>query len=166
MKTYRICAAVLSLAILPPLCFAQCARPAKATKHPSKPQGAATTAKSVDQRVVDLEKEGWEAIKKKDWNGLGALMTSDFVMVDENGIVSGRAEVLKMLADLNVTDYFMEDAKVVMLDKDAALLTYKVTQKGSVKGQPIPSKPYYASSVYVKHGNKWLNVLYQQSLSQ
>ncbi len=160
MKKYGICTAVLSLLILPALCLAQYEKPA-ATKP-----GAATIKKAVNQRIVELEKEGWEAIKKKDWNGLGALMTADFVMVDENGIVSGRSEVLKVLADLNLTDYVMEDTKVVMLGRDAALLTYKVTQKGSFKGQDIPSKPYYASSVYVKRGDKWLNVLFQQSLSQ
>ena len=161
MKKHGICTAVLSLSILPGLCLAQYEKPAAATK-----QGAATITKAVNQRIVELEKEGWEAIKKKDWNGLGALMTADFVMVDENGIVSGRPEVLKVLADLTLTDYLMEDTKGVMLDKDAALLTYKVTQKGSFKGQAIPSKPYYASSVYVKRGGKWLNVLFQQSLSQ
>ncbi len=160
VKKYRICMAAISFCLLSSLCFAQYDKPEEASKRANS-----HPAKGVNERIVALEKEGWEAIKKKDWNALGALMTENFVMVDEDGIVSGKSEVLKALADLNITDYAMEDTKVVTLDKDAALLTYKVTQRGTYKGQDLPSKPYYASSVYVKRGGKWLNALYQQSLS-
>jgi len=91
-----------------------------------------------EEKIVSLEKQGWEAIKKKDWNALGGIMTEEFVEVGKMGI-RGKSEALQDL-NLILTEYAMEQVKVLELSKDAALLAYQLVQKGSYKGQDLPSK--------------------------
>jgi hypothetical protein len=53
----------------------------------------------------------------------------------------------------------------VFPNKDTAVLTYKVTVQGSFKGEDI-SGAYYASSVWVNQGGKWLAILHTEVKAQ
>ena len=78
-------------------------------------------------------------------------MTEDFVEAGEMGI-RGKSEAIQDLkANLTLTEYAMEGGKVLELSKDAALLTYQLIQKGSYKGQDLPSKAN-CTAVYVRRG--------------
>jgi hypothetical protein len=126
------------------------------------PPTSAASNKELEDKIVSLEKQGWEAIKKKDWSALSSLMTEDFVEVGEMGI-RGKSEALQDLkANLNITDYSMENVKLLGLSKDAALLTYQLVQKGSYKGQDLPPK-MNCSAAYTRRGGKWLNISFQQT---
>lgn len=128
----------------------------------SVPWTGAAGNKVVEEKIISLEKQGWEAIKKKDWNALGGIMTEDFVEVGEMGI-RGKSEALQDLkANLILTEYAMEQVKVLELSKDAALLAYQLVQKGSYKGQDLPSK-IICSAAYVRRGGKWLNIFFQET---
>jgi len=54
------------------------------------------------------------------------------------------------------------DMKVVPINATAAIVTYKLEQKGSMGGQPFPS-PVYASTVWVQKNGKWWAVFHQES---
>ena len=63
--------------------------------------GAGTAVnKALEEKIVALEKQGWEAIKKKDWTALGSLMTEDFVDVGEVGIRGRSAAIDDLKANL------------------------------------------------------------------
>ena len=128
--------------------------------------GAGTAVnKALEEKIVAQEKQGWEAIKKKDWTALGSIMTEDFVEVGEMGIRGKSASIEDLTANLTLKEYSMEDAKVLELGKDAALVTYKLAQKGSYKGQDLPSKTN-CSATYVQRGGKWLNTSFQQTAAK
>ena len=59
-------------------------------------QTAAASYKALEEKIISLEKQGWEAIKKKDWNALGSVMTEDFADVGQMGI-RGKSEALQDL---------------------------------------------------------------------
>jgi hypothetical protein len=126
---------------------------------------AAPGNKALEEKIVALEKQGWEAIKNKDWNGLSSLLTEDFVEVGEMGIRGKSAAMEDLKANLTLTEYSMEDAKVLELGKDAGLLTYRLLQKGSYKGENLPSKTN-CSAAYVRRGGKWVNVSFQQTAAK
>ena len=129
------------------------------------PQTAAPSNKALEERIVGLEKQGWEAIKKKDWNALGSLLTDDFLEVTEMGI-RGKSETLEDLkANFILTEYAMEQVKVLELSKDAALLAYQLSQKGSYKRQALPAK-MNCSAVYVRRSGKWWNASFQETMAK
>ena len=128
--------------------------------------GAGTAVnKALEEKIVALEKQGWEAITKKDWNGLSSLMAEDFVEVGEMGIRGKSAAIEDLKANFTLTEYSMEDAKMVELGKDAALVTYKLAQKGSYKGQDLPPKTN-CSATYARRGGKWLNTSFHQTAAK
>jgi hypothetical protein len=126
---------------------------------------AAPGNKAVEEKIVALEKQGWEAITKKDWNGLSSIMAEDFVEVGEMGIRGKSAAIEDLKANLTLKEFSMEDAKVVELGKDGALVTYKLAQKGSYQGQDLPSKTN-CSATYARRGGKWLNTSFHQTAAK
>ena len=114
----------------------------------------------------DLEKAADalnEAFKKGDADAVKALMTEDHVAVTASyGGPLDRAEQLKTLADLKLTEYAAAKTKVSALGKDAALVTYELTLKGTYKGKEVPRKNF-ASAVWVKQDGKWREAFYQET---
>jgi hypothetical protein len=128
--------------------------------------GAGTAVnKALEEKIVAQEKQGWEAIKKKGWIVLGSLMTEDFVEVGEMGIRGELEAIEDLKANLTLTEYAMEEVKVLELSKDAVMVTYRLVQKGSYKGQDLPSKAN-CSAAYVRRGGKWLNTSFQQTAAK
>ncbi len=121
--------------------------------------------KALEEKIVALEKQGWEAIKEKDWNGLSKLMAEDFVEVGDMGIRGKAAAIEDLKANFGLTEHSMKDAKVLELGKDSALVTYTLTQKGTYKGQEVPPK-VNCSATYVRRGGKWLNTSFQQTAAK
>jgi hypothetical protein len=52
------------------------------------------------------------------------------------------------------------------IDKDAVLLTYTASVKGTVGGKSIPEGPYREASAYVNRNGEWLNIYYQETLAK
>jgi hypothetical protein len=61
-----------------------------------------------------------------------------------------------------VKSYEVDKFKLTVFDARTALLTYWAKQDTACNGNPVPS-PAWASSLYLKRGNRWVNALYQQS---
>lgn len=123
--------------------------------------GSGATSKQTEEALIRLEKEDWEVAKKKDWKAYDRLLSEDFVWVDEHGVIAGRSPVVRYISDFDLKDYAMDDVKVTRFSKDVALLTYKVTLRGTFRGQALPSTPSYVSSEYVRRGGRWVNVFTQ-----
>ena len=109
------------------------------------------------------EKAVWETIKKKDYDAFGNMLASDYIEVGADGVFD-KAGIIAYLKDLTIEDVTYSDWKMLPIDKDAALLTYSVTIKGTSKDGAIPPGPYRAGSAWVNRGGKWLAIFYQETL--
>ena len=158
MKRLLFAAAMLVAASLP--AFAQATPGA-----PSQP-AAAQGAGDVKQTLIDLEKGAWEAWKKKDGKYFETFLTDDTIQVWTGG-VTRRAEIIKEISTnpCEIRGYTMDGFDVVMLNPDAAVLTFSATQDGTCGGTPMPS-PVWASTVFVKRGGKWLAAFHQETPAQ
>jgi len=114
--------------------------------------------------LVAKEKGAWDAFKKKDADAFGKFVTSDYIEVLDSGI-SDKAKAIGGMKDFDITDVTFSDWKMTPIDKDAALLTYKVNVKGKYKGEDIPAGPYYEASAYVNRNGEWQSIYYQETLS-
>jgi hypothetical protein len=117
---------------------------------------------SLKEQLVKLEKQSWEAWKNRDGKFFEEFLSDDHVEVGFSG-VAGKKEVVEVVGSpvCNVKSYELNHFEMKLLDQKTALLTYREAQD-TMCHKVVPS-PCWVSSLYMKRGDRWLNVLYQQS---
>jgi hypothetical protein len=122
----------------------------------------ASDVASIKEQLIKLEKQSWEAWKNRDGKFFQDFLSDDHVEVGFGG-VSNKAEIVSFVGSpvCTVKSYQLDQFELKMLDKNTALLTYREAQD-TVCHNPVPS-PCWVSSLYMKRGDRWLNVLYQQT---
>jgi hypothetical protein len=114
--------------------------------------------------IIAKEKATWDAVKKKDWDAFGAMLTSEYVEVLDSG-VHDKAAALTGVKDFDLSEVTYSDWKMIPVDKDAALITYSVTVKAKYKGQDVPPGPYRETSAWVNRNGQWLAAYYQETVA-
>src|ERR1700730_16117851 len=132
---------------------------ASATNKPCETKPS--TSVSEAEREVS-ENATWEALEKKNYDAFAEMLATDYLEIGDDGIFD-KTTLVTDLKDLITSDATFADWKMLPIDKDAVLLMYGVTIKGTYKGQEIPPGPYRASSAWVKRDGKWLAIFYQQT---
>jgi hypothetical protein len=111
--------------------------------------------------IIAKEKVAWDAIKKKDWDGL--KLAGGFINVEDDGVYD-REGVIASMTDFDFADVTFSEWKMLTIDKDAVILIYNLNEKATYKGHAIPSGPYRAAAAYVNRNGQWLAIYYQQTL--
>jgi hypothetical protein len=124
---------------------------------------AKTPAAVSEADAIAREKATWEAIKKKDYDGFANMLATEYLEIGGDGVYD-KPGIVGYLKDLTVADVTFADWKMLPIDKDALILTYNVTIKGTFKNEPIPAGPYRAGSAWVNRDGKWLAIYYQETL--
>ena len=164
MKKFQFCMLVAALLLLGASNgYAQCGQ--KQAGSSSRSMSAMKGKVSLQEAITGMERRAWEAVKARDSKTFSDLFAADGTMTDGGGIIS-RDSFLKTLPDLTISEYTLSDIKVMMIDKDSALITYKADVKGSFKGQAFPPNPTYVSSIWTKRGGKWMAVYHQETMAQ
>src|SRR5437867_1301688 len=104
-----------------------------------------STAPPSEADIIAKEKAGWDAFRKKDADAFKKLLTPDFIEVMDSG-THDLASSTESMKDSELSDVTFADWKMTTIDKDAVLLTYTATVKGTFKGKPIPEGPYREAS--------------------
>lgn len=118
-------------------------------------------AVSADE-IINRERQLSDAVRSKNLDAFTAATADDMLYVTADGVYE-KARTLEILRKLDLTEYTLSDFRVVAADKDAAVVTYKTSLKGSYEGQPLPPGQQYESSAWVNRGGRWLNVYHQDS---
>ena len=88
------------------------------------------------------------------------LVTSDALSVDANGVMPVSA-FYDLWPQIKITGHSTSDMQVISLGADAALVTYKLMQSGTLMGQPLPPV-VYATTAWARRNGTWLAVLHQE----
>jgi uncharacterized protein DUF4440 len=158
MKKYFTLAG-LTLLTMVSLCFGQ-----SDLNKGAKTKGKAMSQISPDKFLIDREKALWEIVKNKQVDAFRKYYADHYSGVSSDGVKDINQEV-EGVRIVDLKDYSLADTKVVFPNKATAVLTYKVTVQGSFQGQDI-SGVYYASSVWVNQGGKWLAILHTEAKAQ
>ena len=135
---------------------------ANANSNANKAADTKTSAPPSEADIIAKEKAGWDAFKKKDADAFGKLLAADYLEVTDMGIID-RAAAISGMKDFELADVTFAEWKMTTIDKDAVLLTYTATIKGSYKGTAIPPDPCREASVYVKRNGEWVAIYYQET---
>jgi hypothetical protein len=73
-----------------------------------------------------------------------------------------KESTLKSFDTESISDYSLDEIKGVFVAPETALLTYKLHIKTSLAGKPHEGD-FFVSSLWVKRGGVWKNVLYQET---
>jgi hypothetical protein len=115
---------------------------------------------SIEQILTTLERQGWEALTA----GRGAgfyreHLTADALMVFPFGVLEREQSIEAIDAAPPWATYHIDESRVIALDGNSALITYRVTAQR--EGQP----PYTAilTSGYVRRDGAWKLAFHQQT---
>ena len=114
---------------------------------------------TAEEELLKLEKEFADAIVKNDLEGIGRLVTDDWIIVGPDGEIVDRArffEVIKSGALMHDT-MECEDFRVRGYG-DSAVVTAITRTKGKFMGQEFSTQER-ATDVFVKRDGRWQCVL-------
>jgi hypothetical protein len=150
MKLARICIAVFAGLVFAPLCAAQCG-----------PQPAAKSMGATESMIIANEKQIADAVNNNKPDDFKKLVSMDGWVISPMGTAKV-ADIINYIfnPDVKTTSYAMEDSKVMMIDANTALLTYKSIWAGTDKGKAM-SENSYDSTLWVKRDGKWWAVFHQ-----
>ncbi len=157
-KTLLLAAAVLTAIA--------CAAPPTNREATSSNANSAAAAKPAaplsESDAIAKEKQIWDAIQKKDYDGFGSMLTDNFIYVSSDAVYDKPGSI-NGIKGFEPSDVTFADWKFLPIDKDAGLITYTVTVKGKSKGQEITPQPTRASSAWVNRDGKWLAIYHQDT---
>jgi hypothetical protein len=136
---------------------------ASALQTPAPAPQPAAEKGTLQDTLVALEKQSWEAWKNHDGKFFQGFLADDHVELGFGG-PANKASVVAGVAGpaCSVKSYAVDHFALAVVDANTALLTYHAAQDTTCGGQPVPS-PVWVSSLYVKRGDRWFNFLYQQT---
>src|SRR6267143_5015442 len=119
----------------------------------------------IKEQLIKLEKQSWEAWKNRDGKFFQDFLSDDHVEVGFGGLANN-AEVVSFVGSpaCTVKSYRLDHFEMKRLDANTALLIYWEEQDTICRNR-VPS-PCWVSSLYMKRGDRWLNVFYQQTQIQ
>ncbi|HXW04758.1 MAG TPA: nuclear transport factor 2 family protein [Vicinamibacterales bacterium] len=82
---------------------------------------------------------------------MGRVQTSEFLKVFDT-----------FAKDLTITTWDLTDSKVIWIDPNTAVHTYKWTGSGTFQGKPIPGT-VWSSTVWTKRKGQWTAMFHQES---
>lgn len=103
------------------------------------------------------------AFKNRDTATIRRLITPDHLAVTSyyDGPFTVEQE-LQTLPDLEYAEYKSGELKVTPLGRDAAVVHYTLTLKGTFQGKPLPLKNY-AAATWVRQNGQWREAYYQET---
>jgi hypothetical protein len=121
----------------------------------------------IEQELIALEKQYWQAIKDKDADTAMRLSDDPCIITGAQGIERlDRSTLGGMMkaASYTLNDFTIsDDAQVRLLGDDVAVLAYNVHEELTVDGKPVTLDAADAST-WVRRNGRWVCALHTESL--
>jgi hypothetical protein len=116
----------------------------------------------VNERLANKEQKLWQAWKDKDGETFRKMLWPDAVMVSGSGMENYEDVLVDFGEDCEVRAFSLSDYTFRKMSDNVVLVSYMATQDATCNGQTLPT-PVRSSSIYVKRGDDWKNIFYQES---
>ena len=122
-----------------------------------------------EQELLGVEKRFWEAIQAKDSRGTAQLTDDRCIVVGAQGIASIDRPTMGKLTEegsWEVERFTLDEqnAQVLFVGKDVALVAYTVQERVVVDGETLPIEAN-DSSVWVRRDGEWRCAMHTESLA-
>jgi ketosteroid isomerase-like protein len=113
----------------------------------------------AEQELLTLEKAFAEAIVRNDLDGIGRLVTDDWIIIDPKGEIVDRTRFFEVIESGALAHDTMESEDFrVRVYGDSAVVTALTRTKGKFMGQEFSTQER-ATDVFVKREGQWQCVL-------
>src|SRR5262249_34477804 len=113
----------------------------------------------MEEELLELEKAFAQAIVSNNLEGIGRLVTEDWIIIDPNGEIVDRARFFEVIKSGALTHEMMESEDLrVRVYGDSAVVTAVTRTKGMFMGQSFSTQER-ATDVFVKRDGRWQCVL-------
>jgi Ketosteroid isomerase homolog len=113
----------------------------------------------MEEELLKIEEEFTEAIIKNDLEGIGRLVTDDWIIIDPNGEIVDRTRFIEVIKSGALTHDMMESEDFrIRVYRDSAVVTAVTRTKGKFMGQEFSTQER-ATDVFVKRDGRWRCVL-------
>lgn len=123
--------------------------------------------RQIENELLHLERQYWQAIKDKDINGVLSLTDDPCFILGATGTArisrDGLSEMMKNAKHTLVRFEIKEDIDVRMITPEVAIVVYGVNEELIVDGEPI-TIDVYESSTWVRRKGQWLCTLHTEAL--
>jgi hypothetical protein len=131
---------------------------AMAQPHPSDPG-------TLLAYLMELEKGSWEYVRTKNVAGLQNYLADDALLILADGSHYSKTEFLKVVPDFKLASLAIDGRSptIKMLRPDVVTVLYRVTYSSALGNANAATVKAMSASTYVRRGNKWWSVLYQET---
>lgn len=124
------------------------------------------TSNAVEQELLELEKQFWQAIKDKNADAAARLSDDPCLITGAQGV--SRVDRNAMMGLTKATSYTLRDFRISdpqfrLLRDEVAVLAYNVHEELIVEGKPVTVDAADAST-WVRRDGRWLCALHTESL--
>ena len=113
----------------------------------------------AEKELLKLEKAFAEAIIKNDLEGIGRLVTDEWIIIDPDGGIVDRTRFFEVIKSGALTHDMMESEDFrVRVYGESAVVTAITSTKGKFMGQEFSTQER-ATDVFVKRDGRWQCVL-------
>ena len=123
---------------------------------------------TVEQELVQLENQYWQAIKEKDIDAIMRLTDDPCIVTGAQGI--GRIDHKAFKGMMKAAPWTLnkfelsDDVQVRMLRDDVAVVAYVVTEELTVGNQPVTLKAA-DSSTWIRRDGRWVCAVHTEALA-
>jgi hypothetical protein len=132
------------------------------TNRNGSTESTTAAAPMTEADAMAKEKAVWAAFEKQDYKGFADMLDEQAMLVNGEGVFD-KAGILKGIEGFVPKDEVFSDWKFISLDKDAALISYKLSFAGTANGQAIPPSTSYSTSAWINRNGKWLAIYHQET---
>jgi len=133
-----------------------------ANSNANKAVEVKSTAPPSEADIIAKEKATWDAFRKKDADAFGKMLAADYIEVGDTGLMD-KATTIASMKDFEISEATFADWKMLSVDKDAVIITYTTTLKGTFKGKDMPAEPARTAAAYVNRNGEWLAIYFQDT---
>lgn len=123
----------------------------------------AEASPQLAERIRKQEIGVWEALIKKNKAADQNLLAEDFVGVYKDGFGNRTQHVGQIDEEYEVTEYRLEDVRVLQISEDSAMIVYRATCRATGTWANDCAQPMYISSLWMNRNTEWVNVFSQDT---
>jgi len=108
-----------------------------------------------------LERSFWKEVQTKNWKELDHHIAGNYISITPTGRLD-RAAAFERIQQLQLEDYSLGDFQIE-LNASTLVVTYTLTARGTMAGQPLPSQPVRMMTVWQQQKAGWLAIAHSST---